>query len=592
MSIFGFKGVVSGGMLGEPLGVAQFHVQGDQLILSSDSAMGAITLNLNDGSLAQSSTAYSINPGSGTRDVSWGAEQFAFSIKDLNLVLSASSDSSSTIYAENSGAYVDAFEAVRFEQSGNTYVALAASTGDGLATYQVASNGTLTEVDFVTGGFGGYTDHPSALTVVEMAGSQYVIAVSASANTVTSFSVATDGTLTPASQLGVAQYLPIDTPQDIATVTIDGQAYVVMAAAGSSSLTVLAVAENGNLTAVDQIMDDLGTRLEGVHLIESFTVGDHAYVLAAGQDSGISLFAIAPGGQMVHLDTVVDEEHFPIDTISDMHVMQVGDEFQLFTASSSEAGIGQFTLELGLHGVVATVGASGPLGTNGRDILIADAGGRSINGRGGDDIIFDGAGSDTLTGGNGADIFIFGKDGQTDTITDFQPGIDSLDLTGLGFYRSIDQLTVTSTSNGARLQFGTEVIFVQTINGASLTEADFTNANTINATHVDTNYVMAALTDFSVSATVTLGEVVSSFSTVVPAYAGDLTGGGGDDVMAGDASDQTITGAAGHDVLRGGDGADALYGGAGIDLADYADATTGVIANLGDATVNTGFAAG
>lgn len=59
-------------------------------------------------------------------------------------------------------------------------------------------------------------------------------------------------------------------------------------------------------------------------------------------------------------------------------------------------------------------------GTGGRDVLVGSAG---------DDIIIGGAGADTLTGGAGTNIFVY----QTvrdagDTVTDFVPGKDKLDL--------------------------------------------------------------------------------------------------------------------------------------------------------------------
>ena len=62
-------------------------------------------------------------------------------------------------------------------------------------------------------------------------------------------------------------------------------------------------------------------------------------------------------------------------------------------------------------------------GTSGRDTLVGTAG---------DDRLVGGAGADTLTGGAGADTFVYSSVRDAlDTITDFTPGIDRLDLSAL-----------------------------------------------------------------------------------------------------------------------------------------------------------------
>jgi uncharacterized protein len=63
------------------------------------------------------------------------------------------------------------------------------------------------------------------------------------------------------------------------------------------------------------------------------------------------------------------------------------------------------------------------VGTAGRDVLV---------GSNGDDIIVGGPGADTLTGGGGVNVFVYASMRDAgDTITDFVPGKDKLDLRGL-----------------------------------------------------------------------------------------------------------------------------------------------------------------
>jgi Ca2+-binding RTX toxin-like protein len=62
-------------------------------------------------------------------------------------------------------------------------------------------------------------------------------------------------------------------------------------------------------------------------------------------------------------------------------------------------------------------------GSQGNDILNGDAGNDVIQGGPGNDQLFGGNGNDILTGGPGKDHFNCGAG--TDTITDFQPGVDT-----------------------------------------------------------------------------------------------------------------------------------------------------------------------
>lgn len=71
-----------------------------------------------------------------------------------------------------------------------------------------------------------------------------------------------------------------------------------------------------------------------------------------------------------------------------------------------------------------------------------------------------------------------------------------------------------------------------------------------------------------------------------------IRAGGGNDTVYGGAGNDKLYGDAGNDTLIGGPGADLLNGGTGVDTASYAGASSGVTANLGNPSTNTGDAKG
>jgi Ca2+-binding RTX toxin-like protein len=64
--------------------------------------------------------------------------------------------------------------------------------------------------------------------------------------------------------------------------------------------------------------------------------------------------------------------------------------------------------------------------------LISNDAGSTLDGGGGNDVLVAGRGADILTGGSGADVFVFATaPAQAGRVTDFQAGVDMLDLRGL-----------------------------------------------------------------------------------------------------------------------------------------------------------------
>lgn len=107
----------------------------------------------------------------------------------------------------------------------------------------------------------------------------------------------------------------------------------------------------------------------------------------------------------------------------------------------------------------------------GSDFLIGKGGADRIIGGGGNDRIAGGAGDDVLTGGQGADRFIFNRGDGTDTIRDFQHGVDQINI-GRGA-NSFSQLDISRDGFDTVIEFADVTIIVEDELPRSFSAADF-----------------------------------------------------------------------------------------------------------------------
>jgi Ca2+-binding RTX toxin-like protein len=157
----------------------------------------------------------------------------------------------------------------------------------------------------------------------------------------------------------------------------------------------------------------------------------------------------------------------------------IGKEVFLFMTDATGAQVHQFELSLATLGtrIMATGGMT--VGTGMDERIIGSAVADTLQGGAGRDWLHDGAGQDLLSGGIGADVFIFARDSQSDTVLDFELGLDKLDLSGWGRIYSMYSLDIQSTATGATIDFGLEHLVVTSHNGQSIPVANFAETDFI-----------------------------------------------------------------------------------------------------------------
>ena len=165
MGSFQYNGAISGSILNTPLGDARFYEHNGQITLASDGGQGVVTLTPppTDSPLAHSAPVSANAP---SQNVTLGGRTITISDRDLAAVLTSRSDSSLSLHSGNTGRYSDRLEAMHLQTDSTSLVVLADSTGNGLATFQVASDGTMVEQNQLATQQAAFTDQISALSVV------------------------------------------------------------------------------------------------------------------------------------------------------------------------------------------------------------------------------------------------------------------------------------------------------------------------------------------------------------------------------------------------------------------------------------------
>lgn len=406
-------------------------------------------------------------------------------------------------------------------------------------------------------------------------GQPWLLVASTSEDAVTALSVGPDGGLTAVGSIGAADGLGLDAPAVIREVALGGAAYVIVAGGGSSSLSVLRLDPTG-LTPTDHVTDTLDTRFQGVRALDAVHLDGRAWVFAGGIDDGISVFQLLGDGRLVLAATLADTDALPLADVAAIRAVILGGAVQVFVSSATENGIAQFLFTPGPPGqsLDGTPGNDTLAGTAAEDVILGRGGDDALAGLGGDDVLADGAGADTLTGGAGRDLFVLSPDGTADTVADFDPASDRLDLSFLPLLYSLSQISVAPTATGAVLTYGDETVVIVTANGAPLMPADLSTPMVLNLPRSPVQLIL--------DGTVT-GGTPGADTLRGTLFADSLSGGDGADFLSGGLSD---------DRLDGGTGGDTLDGGPGTDLAVYAAAAAGVTLDFNQPARNTGEALG
>ncbi|UWQ39553.1 hypothetical protein K3552_19780 (plasmid) [Leisingera aquaemixtae] len=467
----------------------------------------------------------------------------------------------------------------------SAFYAVGAASG-ALQGWQLDAAGTVQGQTAAAGGSGALQLDPAALlATVQTAGGPVLLAADAQGLHSCRADAAT-GALTPADDLGAAQGLSVSGITALESFEAFGKSWALIGAAGSSSLTLVQVATDGDLRFEAQLMDTAMTRFGGVAALEVVEAEGHLLVLAAGNDGGLGLFTLAPGAGLIHLQSL---EHMPglgLQNVTALEAAVAGGELQVFAASGAAGGISQFTLPLADLGEVrlAAAGAARLDGSAGNDVLDGGGSGADLFGGAGDDVLVAGARGGDLDGGSGADVFVINPAAEAVTVRGFTPGEDRLDLSLFEGLYSAAQLDSRARSFGIEIEAGeTRILLVQEGGGALALEDVF--GPSLQFAFPDRQAPGVTLPGGGFYGGRGSDRISGTGgSDLLDGLAGGdvLAGGGGTDTLKGGSGDDLLLGGSGRDRLDGGTGSDTLKGGSSSDLLKGGSGADRLMGGSGD----------
>ena len=392
-----------------------------------------------------------------------------------------------------------------------------------------------------------------------------LFAISAAADTLVHLVPGAFGTLEPRQVVGALDGLGWSGPSSVIAAEMAGTPYLVVAAAGSSSLTVLSF--DGEAFRIhDHVIDDRNTRFEAVTDLSGLSVNGRTLIAASGADDGITLFELLPNGRLVRLQAIEDTVSLTLANPTAVSLSQSGGRIHLVAASEGDPGLTVFTRPSATLAapILGSVSADTLTGGAADDLIVGGAGDDRLSGGAGDDVLHDGDGADSMSGGAGADLFVLASDGVPDRIEDFDPALDRLDLSLWGGLYAVAALSILPVSGGAVITYGDERLEIATASGAPLGPGDLTEATAIGLTRVPLSPIGRDLAGGPGPDTLFGADGNDRLSGL----GGDdtLNGLGGDDALIGGAGRDTLDGGSGRDRLSGGTEGDGLAGGPGGDL--------------------------
>ena len=229
---------------------------------------------------------------------------------------------------------------------GNRYLIVTSIAEDAVSVFSVAANGALTQVASVADGDGAAFElnGAAAVTTAVVSGITYVFVAGAVDDGVSTFRLNTDGSLTniAAGNIDDASNaaLELDGAQAMTTAVVGGTTYLFVGGSPDDGISVFSVAANGTLTNVFNVTDAGALELVGLLDLTTAVINGTTYLYAAGSgDAGVSVFSVATNGALTNVANIPDAGSLEFQGVAGVTTAKIGNTTYLIGAGSTDDGV-------------------------------------------------------------------------------------------------------------------------------------------------------------------------------------------------------------------------------------------------------------
>jgi hypothetical protein len=233
--------------------------------------------------------------------------------------------------------------------AGRTFLYVAAELDSGPSSFEVAADGSFTQVDFLSFTSMRQIHAVSVDGQVFLLSNNFVQDFFASTIALANGFLNANDTETDAA-ISTGNNPEFNGPSGFASATIGGNTIVFVSGAEDDGISSFSLSGAGFLANLDNVedADNLATlKLNGVEALATATIGATTFLFAGGfNDDGVSVYSVAATGVMTNVvasgGNVADNGTLHLDGVKALATAVVGAKTFLFTAGQNDDGVSVF----------------------------------------------------------------------------------------------------------------------------------------------------------------------------------------------------------------------------------------------------------